>query len=802
MKFRSLLFCFFLFSINAFSQDIVVRDLESNTVIPNVTVLHLSSNTINYSDEKGEVFLKGYEEGEDLLLSCLGYYDLALLSKDFSLGNSLTVYLIKQVVPMPEAVVVTAFAGEEQRSEIPKQVELINAPQIKFLNPQTSADVLQTTGMVLVQKSQAGGGSPIVRGFEANKVLLMVDGVRLNNAIYRSGHLQNAITIDPLILEKAEMIFGPASVMFGSDALGGVIHYRTKTPQFAKGTDQEVGGTLFGRIASAAQERTMHVDLSVAEGNWASLTSISFSSFEDLRMGSNRWHGDEHWGLVNNYVLRENGEDVLLENPEPEVQKGTGYSQLDFLQKFRIKLGENWILTNNFQLSTSSLIPRFDNLNDTRNGAPRWAEWNYGPQTRTLFSISAEQKKKTKYYDGLSIRLAHQFIEESRYKRLLFSDLRNEQVEKVNVWSAQVDFVKHFAEGHRLNYGFDFNHNGVKSSAVDNNLVTRAQASAPTRYPNDGSNMSTFGMYLAWKKNLSEKIKLDFGARYSHALLESNYTLNGDINLPFDQIQFNNGAFTGSAGLIYDQSNTWSWSAVLATAYRIPNVDDFAKVRENGGFVTVPNDQLTPEYVYSAELSTRKLLFDRQAQIEAGGFYSIITDAIVPRPSSLNGQDSLFVDGENVRIESNVNAGEAFIYGAFLSFQAQLFDAWRASGSFNYTYGQSKSDDAPLGHIPPIFGRLGLIYSAHKFRGEMYAFYNGRKPIERYAPGGTDKPDEALENGTPAWWTLNLATSYHISSSLEAQVGLENILDVHYKTFASGPSAPGRNLYLTLRASF
>ncbi|MDA0883154.1 MAG: TonB-dependent receptor plug domain-containing protein, partial [Bacteroidetes bacterium] len=207
---NSLFLLFLLSCLNLFSQDLIIRDLASNEAIANASVQHLSSTIIDYSDENGAVFLNNYIKGEDLLISCVGYFELAIIGDDFEGAQKKVVYLVQQIVAMEEALVLTEFGGEEKCSDTPKQAELIPASTIKFLNPQTSADALQTTGMVLVQKSQAGGGSPIMRGFEANKILLVVDGVRMNNAIYRSGHLQNAITIDPLILERVELVFGPA----------------------------------------------------------------------------------------------------------------------------------------------------------------------------------------------------------------------------------------------------------------------------------------------------------------------------------------------------------------------------------------------------------------------------------------------------------------------------------------------------------------------------------------------------------------------------------------------------------------
>ena len=119
----------------------------------------------------------------------------------------------------------------------------------------------------------------------------------------------------------------------------------------------------------------------------------------------------------------------------------------------------------------------------------------------------------------------------------------------------------------------------------------------------------------------------------------------------------------------------------------------------------------------------------------------------------------------------------AFIYGGFFEMKWQLTKEFSGSGSITYTYGEDQTDGVPLAHIPPLFGRFGVEYFHEKFRGEVFAFYNGKKELADYAPGGTDKPDEALEIGTPAWWTLNLSSSYYISKTLEAQFGIENILD-------------------------
>ena len=126
-----------------------------------------------------------------------------------------------------DEVILSVARNASMRKQIAEKVSVISNKEILTQSPSTGADLVGLSPGVRIQKSQGGGGSPILRGFEANRLLLVVDGVRMNNAIYRSGHLQNAITIHPNIIERVEIIFGSSSVGYGSDALGGVIHYYT-----------------------------------------------------------------------------------------------------------------------------------------------------------------------------------------------------------------------------------------------------------------------------------------------------------------------------------------------------------------------------------------------------------------------------------------------------------------------------------------------------------------------------------------------------------------------------------------------
>lgn len=700
-------------------------------------------------------------------------------------------------------VVFTANKFKEDKSDIPARIEVIDAAAIRLRNPATSASLLEQSGAVFVQRSQMGGGSPVLRGFEANKVLLVIDGVRMNNAIYRGGHLQNAITLDPNMVDRAEVLFGPASVMYGSDALGGVMHFYSRDPQLASGDSLRVGANLMARYASANQEKTMHADVSIGSQRFGSLTSLTWSDFDDLRSGNRRRAAYPDFGKRELYAARIAGTDSMLRNEEVNVQRFSGYSQYDFLQKFLFLPNNHLSHKLNLQYSRSGDIPRYDRLSEIRDGRLRYSEWNYGPQTRLLTSYQLRHEKETATYDQLSLVAAFQDLSESRINRRFGNDNRQTREERVQVYSINLDANKELAKKHELAYGLEAVWNAVESVAQTDNIRTGEVSPLDTRYPDGGSVMGSLAAYLTDRWEISDAWILTAGARYTRVYLKSQFANKSFFPFLDDQIEQHAGAFSGNAGLVYRAARGWRLSALAATGFRAPNVDDIGKTFDSSpGNVIVPNPQAKPEYTYNAEMTIRKQ-FGKRAHVEATGFYTRYTDALVVRNFTVSdGRDSLLYDGVMSRVQAVVNAGRAFVSGVNLSAHIPLHRAWSLDQTLTYTHGQDLSADVPLDHIPPLFGRLSLNYAARRIQAELFSQFNGWKHLDRYSPSGEDNLVYATPEGMPAWWTLNLRSTYAVGAHLSLQLQMENILDQHYRVFASGISAPGRNLILAVRAGF
>ena len=662
---------------------------------------------------------------------------------------------------------------EDARLFTPQQIESIDVPGLKTLTPVNTADLLQKSGAVMVQMSQSGGGSPIIRGFEANRVLLVIDGIRLNNAIFRSGHLQNIISTSPEMLRKMDVIFGPASVKYGSDALGGVIHLHTKSPEVGQKTLM----TFNQKFSSANRGVGSHFDISWSKGKWSFLQGGSVNHYGNIRMGENRFHEYENWGRESHIT---NGTEQLH----------TAYSQADFIQKIRFDASNNLSFLFNTQYSTTTNISRFDKLNDSKDDGAKYAHWYYGPQKRFLTALSTHYNKKTRLFDEVNNNIAFQQIHESRHSQKLGGALFH-RYEQVAVLSSVTDFNKSF--GHNsLNYGVDLQHNKVRSSANEG---------TPTRYADGGSQMSMMSAYAQYKHPFAKRSYLSAGLRYSKALLSALFNDTASYNLPFSSVRLNNDALTGSFGAFLGFGKGWEGSTAISSGFRSPNVDDVTKVFSKSGTVTVPNDQLKPEYSYNAEITISKK-WNQNGFISATYFYTLLKNAIIKNDFILNEQSFLSYDGELLPIVASQNTQEAFLFGYYLKASIPLNKHWSSTHSVSYTFGKDKENNTPMDHIPPVYGKSDLKWAKGNHFAQAYVLYNGWKYLEEYSRGGSDNPEEATADGTPSWWTLNLAYSKQINQLLRAQISIENLLDVHYKTYSSGISAPGRSFILSLAATF
>lgn len=703
-----------------------------------------------------------------------------------------------------EEVVISGSRFPDKREDVAQQIDIIKPSTIAFSNSATTGDLLQQTGLVLVQKSQLGGGSPILRGFEASRILLVVDGVRMNNAIYRAGHLQNIITMDQSLLDRIEIAYGPSSVVYGSDALGGVIHFYTKNPNLLSEGENAVSGSAFLRYGTAADEMSGNLSFNLASKKIASYTSVSYSDFNDLKAGENANSEFPDFGLRPYYVVTNNHVDELVKNDDKTVQVYSGYTQYDVMEKILFQQTEHLSHKINFQYSTSTDIPRYDRLTDPLNDdSLRFAQWYYGPQQRMLASYDLAWNAQNKVFDDMHFLASYQDIQESRHQRRYGKTNLQHRIEDVGVVGLNLDFSKDLQAG-ELRYGFESYLNSVISTAHEEDITTGVESPLDTRYPDGGSTMNNFAVFASHIYKINDKLTLNEGLRYNYSMLKAQFDDKTFFPFPFDEIEQNSGALTGSLGIIFMPAESWRIALIGSTGFRTPNVDDLTKVFESApGSIIVPNPDLKPENTYNVDLQLMKVIADK-FEIELSGFYTRFTNYLTVEPALFNGEDSILYDGELSEVLSSANGGKAYLYGMNAGIDASLTNRFSIATYITYTYGRLETDTTavPLDHIPPLYGKTALHYKTEKLHVEFYALYNGWKRIEDYSASGEDNEQYATAEGMPAWYTLNLKCAYQFANWLTAEGGCENILDRNYRVFASGISAPGRNIYLTLRTKF
>ena len=789
------------------AQTITVRDQVTNEPVAEAVLTCTTGNASVRSDAQGHADISSLKACGSVRIQHVSFQERTLTGAELASGADVLLTYHSDAL---REVVVSASRFEEMRRDVPERIDVIKARDIRLMDQPTTAELLQNTGTVFVQKSQLGGGSPIIRGFEASRILLVVDGVRMNNAIYRAGHLQDIITVDQNMLDRVEVVSGPNSVAYGSDALGGTIHLITRTPKFKAAGGKGVLADAFVRYSTAMQEQTAHAGFELRGAKVASYTSITRSDFGDLRQGSTR---SSDWGDVGatQYRIDQiNDVDTVLAPKDRNVQYGTAYTQLDLMEKLRIRTGESMVHQLNLQYSTSSDVPRYDRTSLFSRDAdgniiPGNSEWYYGPQNRLLAAYTLELTRTKGIFDKARFTPSYQSIEQSRYSRGWNSSRLGANEEKVGVFAFNADMEKK-AGRNEFRYGVEYTNNDVQSEAYREHIGTGEITYRTTRYPGGGSTMSSIAAYVSRTQELSDKVVVSEGLRFTNVQLESTFNDQEAFQYLNGTYRQNSSALTWRAGLMYMPGRDWRFSFLGSSGFRAPNVDDMGKVFEAAGnVIIVPNTDLRPETTTNMEIAISKTV-EKNTTIDVNAFYTLYNNALTLGAFNVNGQGTVEIDSVPYQVTALTNQRQAYLYGFSGQLTDRITDRFTLRAGMTYTYARIRTDstELPLDHVAPLFGRAGLEYQAKKFRMEAYVVFNGWKRLRDFnqTPGSEDNLLYTTPEGVPAWYTMNVRGSYAFNKYLALQVGLENIADEFYRVYASGTSAPGRNLQVSLRANF
>ena len=788
---------FGLFALTISAQQIVVVDESTREPLPGTAVFnHVKTKTF-VTDIDGQVHLEKFQDFEKIYFQHMSYHKTSILKS--SIQD--TVFLAPKATSLNE-VVISASKFKQNKKEVPQKIISINSKEVQFSNPQTSADLLSNSGRVFVQKSQLGGGSPMIRGFSTNRLLITVDGVRLNNAIFRSGNVQNVLSINPFNVERTEVILGAGSVIYGSDAIGGVMNFYTTTPKLSESKTINFNTRSTIRYASANNEKTSHVDFNLGFQKWGFHSSVSISDFGDLKMGI---HGPDDY-LSLHFAEHLNGQDLMVPNTNPRVQKFTKFRQFHLAQKVLYKVNADLKFDLGLHYSTTSDYPRYDRLASYNSeGVLNYAEWNYGPQNWLLANLQMTKlSSRSNLHDKVKVSVAYQNFKESRINRKFYEDIRKIREENVDALSLNFDFDKTISETSNISYGTEYIYNRIGSSGQALQITTNLSQDIHSRYPDD-SKWQTLGAYLSHKYKPNSKLTVQSGIRYNYVTIDADLTSNNTFfNLPFKMANLETSALTGTLGFSWNPNATFLWKLNATTAFRAPNIDDIGKIFDSEpGLVVVPNSNLKPEYAYGGELGVTVNL-NESVVFDFSSYYTYLDNALIRKGFSINGETEIEYDFELSEIQAIQNASKSWIYGFEAGLKTRFSKTLEFTSQYSYVHGvqeEMPGIELPVRHVAPVFGNAHLTWKHNKLHLDGFVNYNGTlrgSDISAELKDSLFALDSQGNPYAPSWYTLNLRTQFDFNKSVSFVGAIENITNQRYRTYSSGISAPGTNLILAI----
>lgn len=677
------------------------------------------------------------------------------------------------VIQLSELVITATRERARARHEQAPALSIARPTPTARGNTTVAADLVRDVPGAQVQQTSAGQGAVILRGLTGNQVLLLVDGIPLNNGTYRDGPGQYLATIAPGSIEQIEVIRGPASVYYGSDAQGGVLNLLTRPHPAGSGAG--LGAALQGSTASRSYRarvsgRWTHSRLSAAAG-------ASFARASDLRPG-----GELDAQLPTSFEAA--GGDLRI-----DLQAGTQHRVIAAAQHFAM-----------------SDVHRYDRYVTFRAPEPGPdVEHRFDPQTRQLAYLRYRHDGHSVWLDRLETTASVNVQREGRFERARLDtgepDSLIQHVED-NVVTPGFSLVGSSLPtvGVRIllfTWGVEAYRDGLQSEGYVENVPTGARtpltrtttdgSQIPSgRFP-DGSSSHRIGAFLSGETDLAQWIGASVGVRWSEFRSEA------EVGNEFGGHVVNrSSAFTGQVGLVVRPSQPWRIALRLAEGFRAPNLYDLTNVGAVPGGIQLPNPDARPERSVSGEASVRFQSEEIGAAVT--GYRNWIRDFLDRAPGEFLG-DTLF-NGQRVFL--NVNVGRATVTGAEVevTFRRDRLDG---GATLLYTYGEQRAADGetlPMSKIPPLGGSARLRWST---RTGPWVEYGIRWAAAQARLGDRDLRDSRIApGGTPGFFLHGVRAGVRVGREIAVSAGLENLNDTLYREHASGIDAPGRHLWLEL----
>jgi hemoglobin/transferrin/lactoferrin receptor protein len=695
-----------------------------------------------------------------------------------------------------EPVVVTVNRAEQAEQELPRSVDIVTRGATGRKGPKSLPDLLDETTGVFVQKTNGGAGAPILRGMIGPENLVTVDGVRFNNSTFRTGPNQYLSLIDPWSLQQVEVLRGPGSVMYGSDAMGGVFNVVTLAPR-------RLDGRLFGAegrlsFSSATMPGTGSAQVDLITGPVSTYAGGSLGYFSEIRAGGG------------------------------EMQALSDYLRGSGRLKSVARLNERWTLTEAAFYTAIEDAGRTDTVNK--------GDYRFYDNQDLLAYVRAERRGSGLGH-RITLNLSYHFTDETVRRYWCGTDDNGVVLDRAACLAAEVDAItkrrnlvdtvhtpgffatwesRFWDDRLRFLLGTDGYFDFVGSSRED------AKASDDWAWKDaDRGNFSEGSSYHQMGAFLNGDIAF-------LRLGDSSFHLNGGVRASYSsaqapdvpalgEVKYDDFGVVGAAGLSYRLRDRLNAYVDFSQGFRSPNLQETTVLGDTGSTFEVPNDELGPQRSDTVEVGLK--VRTRYVQASAAGFGSWIEDAFARDDVPESEWEALGITAESVGdkpVVRRVNADQAFYRGVEGNLSVGPVAGVSVWGNAAWVKGDvtdSDGNEEPARRVPPLFGAAGLRWEDAGLRLHAELFVKWATRQDRLGADDLadlricedpDSPGQLLAdcNGVAGWTTLNARVGWRPMDRLEANLSLENLTDVNYRHFGSGMDAPGFNAILSVAARY
>jgi iron complex outermembrane receptor protein/hemoglobin/transferrin/lactoferrin receptor protein len=643
-----------------------------------------------------------------------------------------------------EGIVITALRMRTNLYNVSDAIVTLERNAMLRISPMSTPDAMSTMAGVWMQKTNHGGGSPFIRGLTGYHTLLLVDGIRFNNSTFRSGPNQYLNTIDPLTLQRIEVLRGQGSVQYGSDGIGGVAQLLLREPQFSSNNKAVYTGRIYGRLMDHEMESSGRIEAEAVTSTVAFLGGISYKDFGDIHAGGNL-------GTL----------------------RSTSYDEFSWDAKVKAKLG-SMLLTACSQRLKQYDVPLYHQL-----GATKYRRYHFDPQQRDMGYIRLESFSNSPILSQVRYTVAYLNSYEKREKQKYGDPVTRFERDNIDTYHAGIEVISDLSSAWKVSSGIELYHDRIESSAVDRDSVTNELTSLRGLYP-DGSTYTNLAAYsvhsLQWNR-----FNFSVGGRYNFIRLNVADPVFGSTSVKPQAVVWN-------AGVVYKASKVFQIIASANTGFRAPNVNDVASFGVADYRYEVPNFNLGPEKSFQYQGGFRMNTGKLTGSVFV--YQNRLSNLINNISATYNGQDSL--DGFKVYRKENVN--KARIHGVEAELQYHPTEWLTAFGNATYTKGDNLTRGEPLSRIPPLFGKVGFDIKINQLLSwRLEGIFADKQ--DRLSSG--DKQDSRIQQGgTPAFSVVNTRLQCSLKS-LTINTGVQNLFDKAYRIHGSGVDGIGRSFWIS-----